>query len=191
MDCSPPRLPCPWDSLGKSTRVGCHPLLWGIFSIQVFLSCKQHSASKLWSPVRGFLHWPEGGPLGQFSDFLISQPLIAYLWVSLQTSLSPTHGLVNHASVIWTIFVHWIMQIFQIWQISSYNIFLNHIYKLELIRNVFQDGKLSRPPWWISVFQNSSFCFKSNFILGNKYWQCFLLKGTDRLTSFSWKKMSL
>ena len=28
------RLLCPWDSLGKSTRVGCHALLQGIFLTQ-------------------------------------------------------------------------------------------------------------------------------------------------------------
>ena len=31
MDC---RLLCPWDSLGKNTRVGCHFLLQGIFPTQ-------------------------------------------------------------------------------------------------------------------------------------------------------------
>ena len=31
MDCSPPRLLCPWDSPGKNTGVGCHVLLQGIF----------------------------------------------------------------------------------------------------------------------------------------------------------------
>ena len=30
MDCSL----CPWDSLGKNTRVGCHSLLQGIFPTQ-------------------------------------------------------------------------------------------------------------------------------------------------------------
>ena len=34
MDCSPPRLPCPWDSPGKNTGVGCHAFLQGIFLIQ-------------------------------------------------------------------------------------------------------------------------------------------------------------
>ena len=34
MDCSPPRLLCPWDSPGKNTRVSCHALLQGIFLIQ-------------------------------------------------------------------------------------------------------------------------------------------------------------
>ena len=28
------RLPCPWDSLGKNTGVGCHALIQGIFPIQ-------------------------------------------------------------------------------------------------------------------------------------------------------------
>ena len=35
MHCSPsPRLPCPWDFPGKSTGVGCHFLLQGIFPAQ-------------------------------------------------------------------------------------------------------------------------------------------------------------
>ena len=31
MDCSPPRLLCPWDFPGKNSGVGCHFLLHGIF----------------------------------------------------------------------------------------------------------------------------------------------------------------
>ena len=42
----PARLLCPWDSLGKSTRVGCHALLQGIFLTQGsnpgFLQCRQN-----------------------------------------------------------------------------------------------------------------------------------------------------
>ena len=34
MDCSPSRLLCPWDSPGKNTGVGCHPLPQGIFPTQ-------------------------------------------------------------------------------------------------------------------------------------------------------------
>ena len=34
MDCSPPGSFCPWDSPGKSTGVGCHALLQGIFPTQ-------------------------------------------------------------------------------------------------------------------------------------------------------------
>jgi len=34
MDCSPPRLLCPWDSPGKNTGVGCHSLLQGLFLSQ-------------------------------------------------------------------------------------------------------------------------------------------------------------
>ena len=30
----PARLPCPWDSPGKNTGVGCHALLQGIFPTQ-------------------------------------------------------------------------------------------------------------------------------------------------------------
>ena len=37
----PSRLLCLWDSLGKSTRVGCHALLQGIFPTQdqTWVSC--------------------------------------------------------------------------------------------------------------------------------------------------------
>ena len=34
MDCSTPRLLCPWDFPGKNTGVGCHSVLQGIFLIQ-------------------------------------------------------------------------------------------------------------------------------------------------------------
>ena len=34
MDCSPPRLLCPWNSPGKNTGVDCHSLLQGIFPSQ-------------------------------------------------------------------------------------------------------------------------------------------------------------
>ena len=34
MDCGPPRLLCPWNSLGKNIGVGCHALLQGIFPTQ-------------------------------------------------------------------------------------------------------------------------------------------------------------
>ena len=34
MDCSPPRILCPWDSSGKSTGVGCPSLFQGIFLTQ-------------------------------------------------------------------------------------------------------------------------------------------------------------
>ena len=41
----PTRLLCPWDSSGKSTGVGCHALLQGIFPTQglnlCFLHCRQ------------------------------------------------------------------------------------------------------------------------------------------------------
>ena len=44
MHCSPPRLPCPRDSPCMHTRVGCHPLLQGIFpprdlSCVSYISC--------------------------------------------------------------------------------------------------------------------------------------------------------
>ena len=41
----PARLPCPWDSPGKNTAVGCHSLLQGIFQTQGLnlglLHCRQ------------------------------------------------------------------------------------------------------------------------------------------------------
>ena len=41
IDCSPTRLLCPWDFPGKSTGVGCHFLLQGIFPLrdQTHISC--------------------------------------------------------------------------------------------------------------------------------------------------------
>ena len=42
MDCSPPiRLLCPWESPGKNTGVGCHPLLRGSSQLrtQTWVSC--------------------------------------------------------------------------------------------------------------------------------------------------------
>ena len=45
VDCSPPRLLCPWDFPGKDTGVDCHFLLQGIFlaqgSNQGLLHCRQ------------------------------------------------------------------------------------------------------------------------------------------------------
>ena len=45
MDCSPSRLLCPWDFLGKNTEVGCHFLLQRIFLTQGsnsdLLHCRQ------------------------------------------------------------------------------------------------------------------------------------------------------
>ena len=47
MDCSPPHPLCPWNSPGKSTGVGCHSLLQGIFPTQgsnpALLHCRQIS----------------------------------------------------------------------------------------------------------------------------------------------------
>ena len=42
MDCSPPRLLCPWNSPGKNTGVGCHSLLQGIFPTQESNLCLLH-----------------------------------------------------------------------------------------------------------------------------------------------------
>ena len=39
MDCSPPRLLCPWNFPGKNTGVGCHFLFQGIFSTQGWNPC--------------------------------------------------------------------------------------------------------------------------------------------------------
>ena len=54
----PTRLLCPWNSLGKSTEVGCHSLLQGIFPTQGsnpgLLHCRQilyhlsHQESPIW-----------------------------------------------------------------------------------------------------------------------------------------------
>ena len=38
----PTRFPCPWDSPGKNTEVGCHSLLQGIFPIQGSNPCLLH-----------------------------------------------------------------------------------------------------------------------------------------------------
>ena len=48
MDCSPSRILCPWDSPGKNTGVGCHPLLQGIFPTQGS------------NPCLLYLHWQVG-----------------------------------------------------------------------------------------------------------------------------------
>ena len=48
MDYGPPG-PCPWNSPGKDTGVGCHALLQGIFLTQVSNLCRLH-----------FLHWQAG-----------------------------------------------------------------------------------------------------------------------------------
>ena len=37
----PTKLLCPWNSLGKNTRVGCHSILQGIFPIQGLLLFRQ------------------------------------------------------------------------------------------------------------------------------------------------------
>ena len=49
MDCNPTRLLCPWDSLGKNTRVGCHALLQGIFPTRGSNPC-----------LLSLLHWQAG-----------------------------------------------------------------------------------------------------------------------------------
>ena len=42
MDCSLPRLLCPWNFPYKNTGVGCHFLLQGIFPTQVLIPCLWH-----------------------------------------------------------------------------------------------------------------------------------------------------
>ena len=60
MDCSLPRLLCPWDSPGKNTGLGCHFLLQGIFSTQEsnpgLLHCRQilYRLSSEGSPKEGW-----------------------------------------------------------------------------------------------------------------------------------------
>ena len=48
MDCSPTRLLHPWDFPGKSTGVGCHCLLQGIFLTQGLNSGLQHCRQTLY-----------------------------------------------------------------------------------------------------------------------------------------------
>ena len=50
MDCSPPKLLCPWDFPVKNTGVGCHCLLQGIFLTQGLNLC-----------FLCLLHWPCNG----------------------------------------------------------------------------------------------------------------------------------
>ena len=47
----PARLLCPWDSLGKSTRVGCHALLQGTFPTQgqTWVSCIEGRWFTMWT----------------------------------------------------------------------------------------------------------------------------------------------
>ena len=52
MDCSPPgSLPCPWNSPGKYTGVGCHFLLQGIFPTQGsnWVSCFASISFTIWA----------------------------------------------------------------------------------------------------------------------------------------------
>ena len=64
VDCmEPARLLCPWDSLGKNTRVGCHFLLQGIFPTQGLnpglLHCRQilYCLSRHRSPLDFRIHY--------------------------------------------------------------------------------------------------------------------------------------
>ena len=49
LDFSPARVLCPWDSPGKTTGLGCHALLQGIFPTQRLNPC-----------LLSLLHWPTG-----------------------------------------------------------------------------------------------------------------------------------
>ena len=49
------RLLCPWDSPGKNTGVGCHALLWGIFSWLTYLFLNL----LVWPPWETFSWGPE------------------------------------------------------------------------------------------------------------------------------------
>ena len=62
MGCSPARLFCPWDFLGKQTGVVCHFLLQGIFLTQGLNACLLH-----WQADSLFLnHWES-----PFCEFLV------------------------------------------------------------------------------------------------------------------------
>src|SRR5574337_797045 len=49
MDCSLPGLLCPWNFPGKSTRVGCHFLLQGIFPTQGSNPGLPHCSLLIWT----------------------------------------------------------------------------------------------------------------------------------------------
>ena len=64
------RLLCSWDSPGKSTRVGCHALLQGIFTTQVlnpYLLCLLH-----WQ-VGSLPLMPSGNPISVFQIRSVAQ----------------------------------------------------------------------------------------------------------------------
>ena len=76
----PTRLPCPWDSLGKSTGVGCHALLQGIFLTQGLnprLLC--------------LLHWQAGSLPLALPGCWPSLPQIIKQWLGV-CSLPGTHA---------------------------------------------------------------------------------------------------
>ena len=65
MDCSPARLICPWNSLGKNTGVGCHSLLQGIFPTQGLNPGLPHCRQILYCVSHG--GW---GPANKYCTFL-------------------------------------------------------------------------------------------------------------------------
>ena len=69
------RLPCPWDSLGKNTKVGSHFLLWGIFPTQ------GSNPSLCVSCIAGRLFTTE--PPGNHNSFNCS---IADVWINFNFS---------------------------------------------------------------------------------------------------------
>ena len=67
MECSPTRLLCPWNSLGKNTGVDCHALLQGIFPTRdwthvscigrwiLYHKCHLGSPEKTWRNLKSIL----------------------------------------------------------------------------------------------------------------------------------------
>ena len=74
----PARLPCPWESPGKSTGVGCHALLQGIFLTQGLnphLLCLLHwrvSSSSLVPPGKPIQHSSHMGNKRMWNTSIIS-----------------------------------------------------------------------------------------------------------------------
>ena len=66
------RLPCPWDSPGKNTGVGCHVLLQGIFPTQ---GLNSHLLRPLHWQMDSLLLMPAGKPLDLHAYFYKSKSL--------------------------------------------------------------------------------------------------------------------
>ena len=86
MDFSPARILCPWDSPGKTTGLGCHALLQGIFPTQRLNPC-----------LLSLLHWQTGSSalaapgkpnsLYRHMCIYIYVCIYTYTWTSLVTQL--------------------------------------------------------------------------------------------------------